>query len=55
MRKIIALGLLIAYMTLILAGCSKNKMTAEKNTEDNIRTIISSLEDYGYTVEKKEC
>lgn len=53
MRKIIALGLVIAYMTLILAGCSKNQKTSEQNTEDNISTIISSLEDHGYTVEKE--
>lgn len=53
MKRLIASGLVLACMTLLLAGCSKNHKTAEKNTNDNMGAIISALEDHGYTVEKK--
>ncbi|WP_313580055.1 hypothetical protein [Lacrimispora sp.] len=53
MKRLIASGLVLACMTLLLAGCNKNHKTAEKNTSDNMGAIISALEDRGYTVEKK--
>lgn len=53
MKRLIASGLVLACMTLLLAGCSKNHKT--ENTNDNMGAITSALEDHGYTVEKKEC
>lgn len=51
MKRLIASGLVLACMTLLLAGCSKNHKT--ENTNDNMGAITSALEDHGYTVEKK--